>query len=58
LIYSWKIDFKIKHPYIIIYHIIKGANAVHGLMAGYTQFSVGHVCGKLAYLPIEELLDT
>ena len=43
---------------MIIYHIIKGANAVHGLMAGYTQFSVGHVCGKLAYLPIEELLDT
>ena len=26
-------------------------------MAGFTQFSVGHLCGKVGYIPIEELLS-
>ncbi|MFN9908970.1 MAG: hypothetical protein ACK56F_23080, partial [bacterium] len=42
--------------YIIYY--FKASNAVHGLMAGFTQFSVGHVCGKIAYIPITEILST
>lgn len=32
-------------------------NAVHGLMAGYTQFSVGHVCTNVVYIPVSEMLS-
>lgn len=32
-------------------------NAVHGAMAGFSGFTVGHVNNKLAYIPIEELLS-
>ncbi|CAD8131465.1 unnamed protein product [Paramecium pentaurelia] len=32
-------------------------NAVHGAMAGFSGFTVGHVNNRLAYIPIEELLS-
>ena len=35
-----------------------GMNAVHGLMAGYTQFSVGHVCENIVMIPVTEMLNS
>jgi 6-phosphofructokinase 1 len=32
-------------------------NAVHGLMAGFTGFTTGHVNNKVAFIPIDELLS-
>lgn len=33
-------------------------NAVHGIMAGFTNFSVAKLNNKTVYLPIGELLKT
>lgn len=32
-------------------------NATHGLMAGFTGFSAGHVNNKVAYIPIEDIVS-
>ena len=32
-------------------------NSVHGLMAGFTGFTTGHVNNKIVYIPIDELLS-
>lgn len=32
-------------------------NAVHGAMAGFSGFTVGHVNNRVTYIPIEELLS-
>ncbi|EAR97364.2 6-phosphofructokinase (macronuclear) [Tetrahymena thermophila SB210] len=32
-------------------------NAVHGLMAGFTGFSIGHVHNKTCFIPLEEMLS-
>lgn len=34
-----------------------GANAVHGLMAGFTGFSNGLVCGKNCLIPLKEIVS-
>lgn len=32
-------------------------NATHGLMAGFTGFSVGHVNNKTVFIPINEIVS-
>lgn len=32
-------------------------NAVHGLMAGFSGFSVGHVNNRVAFIPIQDIVS-
>ncbi|EGR34828.1 hypothetical protein IMG5_000550 [Ichthyophthirius multifiliis] len=32
-------------------------NAVHGSMAGYTGFTVGHINNRIAYIPLEQIIN-
>jgi 6-phosphofructokinase len=40
-----------------VYCTLLAHSAVHGLMAGYTGFTVGPVNGRHAYIPIEVSMD-
>ena len=34
-----------------------GQSATHGLMAGFTGFSVGHVNNNLVFIPLQEIIS-
>ena len=41
-----------------IYCALLGQNAVHGAMAGFTQFTVGYCNNRVVYLPIDLVVET
>jgi 6-phosphofructokinase len=41
-----------------LYCILLGQNAVHGAMAGYTNFSTGLVNNRVVYIPIPRIVAT
>ena len=40
-----------------VYCLLLGQNSVHGVMAGYSGFSVALVNNKVVYIPIDQLVN-